>query len=74
MRQKMKQLTGILLSLALVLGLMPGMSLTAYADGEKAYAAYDVTTDTNKTKSGADLTALQVSFNLNSESDLVTTP
>ena len=63
MRQKMKQLTGILLSLALVLGLMPGMSLTAYADGGKAYAAYDVTTDTNKTKSGADLTALQVSFN-----------
>ena len=33
MRQKMKQLTGILLSLALVIGLVPGMGLTAYADG-----------------------------------------
>ncbi|MBQ9302860.1 hypothetical protein [Butyrivibrio sp.] len=31
MRKKLKQLMGILLSLALVLGLMPGMSLTAYA-------------------------------------------
>ncbi|MEE3462023.1 MAG: DUF6273 domain-containing protein, partial [Lachnospiraceae bacterium] len=30
--------------------------------GEKAYAAYDVTTETNKTKSGNDLTALQVTF------------
>lgn len=34
MRQKMKQLMGILLSLAMVLGLMPGMSLTAYAATE----------------------------------------
>ena len=33
MRQKMKQLMGILLSISLMLGLMPGMSLTAYADG-----------------------------------------
>ena len=33
MRQKMKQLMGILLTLALALGLMAGMSLTAYADG-----------------------------------------
>ena len=31
MRVKMKRFLGILLSLALVLGLMPGMSLTAYA-------------------------------------------
>lgn len=31
MKTKMKQLFGILLSLSLVLGLMPGMSLTAYA-------------------------------------------
>ena len=30
---KMKRFLGILLSLALVLGLMPRMSLTAYADG-----------------------------------------
>lgn len=57
-----KRLLGILLSM-LVLGLMPGMSLTAYADNQKAYAAYDVTTDVNKVKSGVDLTALQVTFN-----------
>ena len=34
MRQKMKQLMGILLSLVMVLGLVPGMSLTAYAATE----------------------------------------
>jgi len=33
MRIKMKRFLGIFFSLALVLGLMPGMSLTAYADG-----------------------------------------
>jgi hypothetical protein len=61
---KMKRrLLSSLLSLALALGLMPGMSLTAYADGAKAYADYDVTTDANKYKSGNDLTALQVTFN-----------
>ena len=32
MRQKVKQLMGILLCLVMVLSLMPGMSLTAYAD------------------------------------------
>ena len=58
-----KQFLGILLSLALVLGQMPGMSLTAQAAGEKAYAAYDVTTDANKNKSVDDFTALQVTFN-----------
>ena len=63
MRKKLKQLIGILLTLVMVLGQMPGMSLTAYAAGEKAYAAYDVTTETNKTKSGDDLKALQVTFN-----------
>ncbi len=63
MKQKMKQWLGALLSIALILGLMPGMSLTAYADDQKAYAAYDVTTDANKTKDGDALTALQVTFN-----------
>ncbi|MBO6298162.1 MAG: hypothetical protein J6N53_04890 [Lachnospiraceae bacterium] len=63
MRQKLKRWIGILLTLVMVLGQMPGMSLTAYAAGEKAYTAYDVTTETNKTKSGDDLTALQVTFN-----------
>ena len=58
-----KRFLGILLSLVMVLGLVPGMSLTAYADNQKAYAAYDVTTNDNKTKSGAALTALQVKFN-----------
>nr|MCR4764230.1 DUF6273 domain-containing protein [Lachnospiraceae bacterium] len=34
MRQKMKRMMGILLSLVMVLGLIPGMSLTAYAATE----------------------------------------
>ena len=38
MRQKMKQLMGILLTLVMVLSLMPGMSLTAYADDTPPYA------------------------------------
>ena len=63
MKQKMKQWLGALLSIALILGLMPGMSLTAYANDPKAYAAYDVTTNDNKTKSVDALTALQVKFN-----------
>ncbi len=58
----MKQWLGALLSIALILGLMPGMSLTAYADDQKAYADYDVTT-TNIDESGDDLTALHVKFN-----------
>lgn len=37
MKTKMKQLFGILLSLALMLGLMPGMSLTALAETEVDY-------------------------------------
>ena len=37
MKTKMKQLFGILLSLALMLGLMPGMSLTALAEEEVDY-------------------------------------
>ena len=32
MKRAMKGIISILLSLALVLGLMPGMSMTAYAD------------------------------------------
>ena len=47
----------------MVITLMPGLGLTAYADGAKAYAAYDVTTEANKTKSGDALAALQVTFN-----------
>ncbi len=39
------------------------MSLTVYADGQKAYAAYDVTTAENRNKTGDALTALQVNFN-----------
>ena len=44
-------------------GIVPGTSLTAQAEEEKAYAKYDVTTDSNSTKSGDDLTALQMTFN-----------
>ena len=39
MKYKMKQLTGMLLSLSLIMGLMPGMSPAAYAD-DKAYSEY----------------------------------
>ena len=37
MRIKMKRFLGVLLSLVLILGLVPGMSLTAYADGDVSY-------------------------------------
>lgn len=46
MRQKMKQLLGILLSLVMVLGLMPGMSLTALAYDGNPYASLVNTTTT----------------------------
>ena len=42
MRQKMKRMIGFLLSLALMVGLLPGMSLTAYA--ATAYSSYVGTT------------------------------
>ncbi len=46
MRKKMKQLMGILLSLVMVLGLMPGMSLTVYAyDGNPYASLVNQTTD-----------------------------
>ncbi len=63
MKQKLKCFLGIFLSLALVLSLMPCMSLTVHADTTKAYADYDVTTDANKDKSVEELAALQVNFN-----------
>ena len=46
MRQKMKRLMGILLSLVMVLGLMPGMSLTALAYDGNPYASFVGTTTT----------------------------
>ena len=63
MKKKLKKLMNILLGIALVMGLVPEMGFTVYANDTKAYAAYDVTTEANKTKSGNALTALQVSFN-----------
>ena len=39
-----KLFLSILFSLALVLGLMPGMSMTAYADDDPPYAQYKNTT------------------------------
>jgi hypothetical protein len=39
-----KRFFGILLSFVMVLGLMPGMSLTAYADDDPPYAQYKNTT------------------------------
>ena len=48
MKIKMKKMLGIILSFALVLGLMPGMNMTAYA--ETSYGAYLVTdSDTAET-------------------------
>ena len=44
MRQKMKRLMGILLSLVMLLGLMPGMSLTALAYDGNPYASLVGTT------------------------------
>ena len=44
MKNKMKQLFGIILSLVLVLGLMPWMSLTAYATSGKT-VVYDLSVD-----------------------------
>ncbi len=40
MRKKMKQLMGILLSIVLAFGLMPGMSFTAYAYTGSPYERY----------------------------------
>ena len=62
-----RRLFSFLLALVLVMsnftGIVPGMSLTAQAAGEKAYAAYDVTTDDNKVKSDDELRNLKVTFN-----------
>jgi len=44
MTTKTKKLIGILLTLALVLGLLPGMTLTAYADNDPPYASLKNTT------------------------------
>ena len=63
MKQKTKRVFGILINLFMVLGLMAGMSLTAHADGVKAYTAYDVTTIDNNNKDGDALTELRVTFN-----------
>ena len=56
MRFKIKRLLGILLSFALMLGLMPGMSMTAYA-------ATDKYTNLIPTSSDIDLSDKQVNFN-----------
>ena len=45
MKRKMKTFFGILLSLALVMGLMPGMSLTAYATSQQHVVI--ITTDSD---------------------------
>jgi hypothetical protein len=44
MKIKMKKMVGIILSFALVLGLIPGMGLTAYAVDDPTYAQYKNTT------------------------------
>ncbi len=55
----------LLLSFVMAISVIPALkgNVYAHADESKAYAAYDVTTDTNKVKSGDDLEALQVFFN-----------
>ncbi len=44
MKHRGMKILSLLLSLALILGLMPGMSLTAYADDDPPYAKYKNTT------------------------------
>lgn len=63
MKRKLKRFLGILFSFALMLTMMQGLSLTAFADGSGAYNEYLVTADANKGKSGDALAALQVYFN-----------
>ena len=48
--KKLSKALSFLLTLAMVIGLMPGMGMTAYANGEKPYAAYVPTEndDTNE--------------------------
>ncbi|XME03980.1 hypothetical protein QYZ88_007315 [Lachnospiraceae bacterium C1.1] len=58
-----RKIISFLITMAMVVGVIPGMSLTAYAGSTKEYAAYDVTTDANKDKSGDNLTSLQINFN-----------
>ncbi len=53
MRKKMKRILGILLSLALVLGLMPGMGLTAYAESyDTVNGIFVNNVDVTKTSTG----------------------
>ena len=54
-------LLSTVLSVALVLGLMPGMSMKVHAVGG-FYNTYLVTTELNSDKSGDARTALQVTF------------
>jgi hypothetical protein len=67
MRIKMKRFLGILLTLTLVLGLMPGMSLTAYAaDNTVTWNASDIVPehlwDSSFTKDGITITAATCDF------------
>ena len=66
-RKKGRALLSLVTALAMVFstlaGIVPGTSLTVYADSTQAYTDYLVTTDANENKSGDDLTALQVTFN-----------
>nr|WP_155959639.1 DUF6273 domain-containing protein [[Eubacterium] cellulosolvens] len=61
MRIKMKRFLGILLTLTLVLGLMPGMSLTAYADGTTYNPASTYTGFGNLNTNNTELTISEVS-------------
>ena len=65
--KKMKRFLGLLLSLTLVLGLFPGMSLTAYAaDTTVTWNASDIVTehpwDDSFTKDGITITAANINF------------
>ena len=69
MKQKTgRKLLGVLLTVALLLGLAPGLGMPATAEGTTAegttaYAAYLVTADSNNNKSSSELKAIQVTFN-----------
>ena len=67
MKMKKKRLLGILLTLALVLGLMPGMSLTAYADGHThsfTYSADGATITATCNSAGCNLTDNKVTLTI----------
>ena len=62
-KTKKKRFLSIMLSFAMIPGVISGGSLTALAESTGAYNDFLVKTDANKEKNNEDLKALQVTFN-----------